>query len=104
MITILRKNNDGSYTAEFIESMVNQLLEPGGPSANQLAKTSGVSQSTLSRWLRDYKRNHGLLESPVRVPEVVKRALGDEELTVLIVPRKDIETGNVTYTRGVVAG
>ncbi|MBK8411631.1 MAG: hypothetical protein IPL19_27135 [Sandaracinaceae bacterium] len=32
--------------------MIQKLMLPGGPSARALAETSGVSQVTLSRWLR----------------------------------------------------
>lgn len=33
--------------------MVRKLASPGGPSANALSAEVGVSQSTLSRWLRE---------------------------------------------------
>ena len=43
----------GRYSSEFKQSMIQKLLLPGGPSATALAETSGVSQATLSRWLRE---------------------------------------------------
>lgn len=43
----------GRYSDEFRESMIQKLLLPGAPTAKALAETSGVSQPTLSRWLRE---------------------------------------------------
>lgn len=43
----------GRYSSEFKQSMIRKLMLPGGPSATALAETSGVSQATLSRWLRE---------------------------------------------------
>lgn len=43
----------GRYSVEFRQAMIQKLLTPGGPSASLLAESSGVSQSTLSRWLRE---------------------------------------------------
>jgi len=40
------------YSAGFRASMVQRLADPQGPSAAELAREVGVSQSTLSRWLR----------------------------------------------------
>jgi transposase-like protein len=42
----------GRYSNEFKQRMIQKLMLPGGPSARALAETSGVSQVTLSRWLR----------------------------------------------------
>ncbi len=43
----------GRYSNDFKQSMIKKLLLPGAPSATALAKASGVSQVTLSRWLRE---------------------------------------------------
>ena len=43
----------GRYKNELKEAMLTKMLAPGGPSANELAQRSGVSQTTLSRWLRE---------------------------------------------------
>lgn len=43
----------GRYSNEFRQNMIQKLLSPGGPSATALAEKSGVSQATLSRWLRE---------------------------------------------------
>jgi transposase-like protein len=40
------------YSAELKDSMVQKLCSPGGPSALQLSKSTGISQTALSRWKR----------------------------------------------------
>jgi transposase len=44
------------YSEAFKAKMVQRLARPGGPSANVLAASIGVSQPTLSRWLREAGR------------------------------------------------
>jgi transposase len=41
------------YSEAFKGKVIQRLLMPNGPSANQLSQEVGVAQSTLSRWLRD---------------------------------------------------
>ena len=41
------------YSREFKEEMIRKMASPRGPSANALAGEVGVSQGTLSRWLRE---------------------------------------------------
>lgn len=57
------------YSEAFKANMVKKLMMPGGMSAMALSASSGVSQSTLSRWLRD-AREGGVSESkpPSRRP------------------------------------
>lgn len=57
------------YSEAFKANMVKKLLMPGGPSANALSATTGISQPTLSRWLRD-AREKDVSESkpPSRTP------------------------------------
>lgn len=43
----------GEYTLSFKEAMVKKMSCPEAKSATELAQEVGVSQSTLSRWLRD---------------------------------------------------
>jgi transposase-like protein len=43
----------GRYSNEFKKTMVKKLLTPRGPSAMELSRTAGVSESTLSRWLQE---------------------------------------------------
>lgn len=40
------------YSAELKDTMVQKLCSPGGPSALQLSKSTGISQTALSRWKR----------------------------------------------------
>ena len=41
------------YSEEFKNTAVAKLSTPGGRSATSLAEELGVSQSSLSRWLRE---------------------------------------------------
>lgn len=41
------------YSSKFRARMVSKLLAPDGPSAAALSREVGVSQPTLSRWLRE---------------------------------------------------
>lgn len=41
------------YSEEFKDNMVQKMLAPGGLSATQLSDDLGISQPTLSRWLRE---------------------------------------------------
>lgn len=51
------------YSEAFKANMVKKMMIPGGPTANALSVTTGVSQPTLSRWLRD-AREKGVSSSP----------------------------------------
>lgn len=46
-----------SYSTEMKESMVSRLCMPGGPSALQLSKDVGISQTALSRWKKQFGVN-----------------------------------------------
>jgi transposase len=92
------------YSEKFKERMVRRLAMPGGPSASALAKEAGVSQQTLSRWLReaatlgsmaDERREGAETKAIQRRPEdrsaeekmrlvVEAEALSDEELGVFL--------------------
>ncbi|MFP2895287.1 transposase [Corallococcus sp. 4LFB] len=41
------------YTDGFKSEMVKQMVDPGSVSAAALARQVGVSQPTLSQWLRE---------------------------------------------------
>ena len=43
-----------SYSNEMKESLVARLCVPGGPSALQLSKDTGISQPALSRWKKQF--------------------------------------------------
>ena len=47
------------YSEKFRAQMVKRMLGPSGMTANQLSSKVGVSQSTLSKWLRDSVREVG---------------------------------------------
>ena len=42
------------YSSEIKETMVAKLCSPGGPSAYQLAKETGISQGSLYAWVQDF--------------------------------------------------
>jgi transposase-like protein len=44
-----------TFSEKFRSEMVSKMLGPSAVSANSLAQRAGVTQSTLSRWLRDAK-------------------------------------------------
>jgi transposase-like protein len=41
------------YSESFKRKLVQRMLLPAGPSANQLSQEVGINQPTLSRWLRE---------------------------------------------------
>ena len=43
-----------SYSNEMKEALVVKMCSPGGPSALQLSRDAGISQTALSRWKRQY--------------------------------------------------
>ena len=45
-----------NYSEDFKDTMIQKMTGPGARSATALASEVGVSQSTLSRWLRDRGR------------------------------------------------
>lgn len=57
------------YSEAFKANMVKKMMLPGGPTATSLSATTGISQPTLSRWLRD-AREKGVSASkpPSRSP------------------------------------
>ena len=56
------------YTEGFKRKMIQRMLKPGGPSASALSQEVGVSQSSLSTWLRKAKEN-GRGEASLPRPE-----------------------------------
>ena len=53
-----------SYSERFRTRMVKRMAEPCGISAKQLAVEEGVSQGSLSRWLRDARRLGSMNTNP----------------------------------------
>jgi len=48
--------NGGMYSESFKSQMVSRLVGPRATSANALSKEVGISQGTLSRWLKEASR------------------------------------------------
>jgi len=74
------------YSTAFKANMVKKLMVPGGPTASALSTRSGISQPTLSRWLRD-ARDEGMSSQPKR-PEKIPRRPGEwkseEKLRIVV--------------------
>ena len=54
------------YSEKLKQSLAAKILKPGGPSALSLSGETGISQSTLSKWARDYKENGGIIVDDVQ--------------------------------------
>jgi transposase-like protein len=52
-----------TYPEAFRARMVQKLTAPGGPSATALAEEIGITQPTLSRWVREAARVPGMKSS-----------------------------------------
>lgn len=57
------------YPEEFKAKMVQKLARPGGPSARALSRETGVSQTTLSRWLRGAGKVVGMATTKDKRPQ-----------------------------------
>jgi transposase-like protein len=87
----------GEYTASFKETMVKKMVGPEARSATALAREVGVSQGTLSRWMREYGRLGGKREG-----SVAKRAQdwgAEEKLLAVVEYLKLEEDARGTYLR-----
>jgi transposase len=51
-----RKEDALFYSEKFKRKMVQRMLMPGGPSATALSSEVNIPQSTLSRWVREWRR------------------------------------------------
>lgn len=72
------------YSAVFRASMVKKLMLPGGPTASALSIRTGISQPTLSRWLRDAKEGGMTTSKPsARVARRPGEWKPEEKLRVL---------------------
>lgn len=74
------------YSTAFKANMVKKLMVPGGPTASALSVRTGISQPTLSRWLRDAK-DEGM-SSPskpsVKVPRRPDEWKSSDKLRVVV--------------------
>ncbi|NVJ13318.1 transposase [Myxococcus sp. AM010] len=57
-----------SYTDAFKAQMVKRMVGPGAVSAAALARQEGVSQPTLSQWLREANKLAAMTPRPRRSP------------------------------------
>jgi len=74
------------YSTAFKANMVKKLLMPGGPTASALSSRSGISQPTLSRWLRD-ARDGGMPSQPkhhLKVPRRPGEWTSEEKLRIVV--------------------
>ena len=69
-----------TYSAAFKARVVQRLMGPRAVSANRLAATVGVSQETLSRWLRHARSVEGMTAPKKRTP----RWTGADKLRVVL--------------------
>jgi transposase-like protein len=67
------------YTETFKREMVKRLTVPGAPSAITLSKEVGVSNASLSKWVRDYGRS----ESGPRPGKTPKSWSAEEKLEAI---------------------
>ncbi len=52
-------SNYSKYTEEFREQTAKMILETG-KSATSTAEEMGIDTNTVCRWVRDYRRKHGM--------------------------------------------
>lgn len=68
------------YSQEFQEKIVAKLLHPTGPSVLQLAEETGISKSTLYKWLSNFKQQPSniktktdkMTEKPLNSPVAIR--------------------------------
>jgi len=70
-----------NYTENIKKAMVQKLVEPGAKSAARLSTEVGISQATLSRWLREYGNIYNMKKKLSKnwPPENKLRAVMDYE-------------------------
>ena len=52
-------SNNSKYTQEIREQTARYILE-SGKSATSIAEEMGIDTNTVCRWVRDYRREHGM--------------------------------------------
>lgn len=97
------------YTESFKEKMVRQMLGPRAKTATELSREVGLSQPTLSRWLRAADRSTSTImtkskdrSEPAVEPTTVKKWTVREKLRVLAATEglSDDELGAVLRREG----
>ena len=64
-------SNNSKYTQEMREQTARHILETG-KSATRMAEELGIDVNTVCRWVRDYRRAHGM-PSYAEAKEIVRR-------------------------------
>lgn len=80
------------YSDKFKNRMITRMLGPGAPSAGVIAKEVGVSQPTLSRWLREAKLR-GMPKDEEKKRPPPKRWTPEEKLRVVLAAAAAGEAG-----------
>ncbi|WP_434348246.1 transposase [Myxococcus virescens] len=74
-----------SYTDAFKAEMVKRMVGPGAVSAAALSRQVGVSQPTLSQWLREARRVAAMTPPPEeKKPTDPQKWTPEEKLRVLV--------------------
>jgi transposase-like protein len=92
------------YSEKFRAQMVKRMLGPSGMTANQLSSKVGVSQSTLSKWLRDSVRDVGSGDNddtPKTTTNRPRTALERMELVVEASKLEEAELGAFLRRKGI---
>ncbi len=71
------------YSEAFRSRMVARMVGPRAVSANALSQEVGVSQGSLSRWLREVDSVEGMTRSSGKAKKIKKAWTGAEKLRVL---------------------
>ena len=72
------------YSEAFKSKIVEKLLRPDGPSASATATEVGVSQSTLSRWVRDAVTLSGVTKKKIKGQKKKQRRSAEEKLRIVV--------------------
>lgn len=72
------------YTEAFKSQMVKRMLGPPVVTATELAKQVGVTQPTLSMWLREARRVAATMPDEKTAPAAPKKWTTEEKLRVLV--------------------
>lgn len=57
-----------TYSSGFKSAAIQKMLLPGGPSASKLSKELGISQTTLSRWVRECANSKSMKSNNQKSP------------------------------------
>ena len=80
------------YSEKFKAEMVSKLMGPSTQSANRLSQECGVSQATLSKWLRQAKVS-AMKTPPKPKPVARKRWSPEEKMRVVLAAASAGESG-----------